>query len=120
MMEERKRGRWNTVVFFLFGFIAYRVNVSEQRSRARARAREVKSERGSPSGSSNFQSLEAVFWSSSRCWTFSLMSCGQKLLRCVTLNLVFRLSHFLATWSGVIFPVRLISLTIPLQTEQHR
>lgn len=35
----------------------------------------------------------------------------------VTLNLVFRLSHFLATWSGVIFPVRPISFTMPLWTQ---
>lgn len=40
-----------------------------------------------------------------------------KLVKVATLNLVFRLSHFLATWSGVIFPVRPISFTIPLWTK---
>lgn len=46
------------------------------------------------------------------------ISLQNKLLTWITLNLVFRLSHFLATWSGVIFPVRPISFTIPLRQSQ--
>lgn len=37
----------------------------------------------------------------------------------LTLNLDFRLSHFLATWSGVIFPVRPMAFTIPLRRKEE-